>query len=329
MGTRFEIVIDLERGAAAPERSVDDDLARNAALAAGEEALREIESWHARLSPFDQASLVSRIHRDAHEHAVVVDPETFALLTLAEEVRRESGGAFDPCVGRLMHAFGFRGDACDEHGRCAIDSSCGLHTHAGASLTLDPASRSVRTRDASVRLDLGAIAKGWALDRAADVLRESGVASAFLHAGTSSALAMGPREWNVMIPGAGVVALRDAAFSLSDRLGQYVERAGERLGHEMDPRTGRPAGGAARAACVASGTLRHAAAFADAWSTAFVVEGGALLERLPSGLEGWVESDTGPRATLGWPGRSPRACPAQNPGTGEGGRCVGAADRSA
>jgi thiamine biosynthesis lipoprotein len=226
-----------------------------------------------------------------------------------------------------MHAMGFRGDAGGGDPQGTIDASAPVN--AVAALTLDPATRSVRTRDAGVRLDLGAIAKGWALDRAADVLRESGVASAFLHAGTSSALALGPRSWRVDIAGIGTIELRGAALSVSALHGQYVERSGERVGHEMDPRSGRPASGTARAACVVDGQRADPAAMADAWSTALIVGGEGALLALPPGVHGCIETDAGPRATLGWRGRTHEGEPRPSSHGVQGGWSVGTEDRTA
>jgi thiamine biosynthesis lipoprotein len=143
-------------------------------------------------------------------------------------------------------------------------------------------------------LDLGAIAKGHALDLAAARLRELGVTCGLLHAGTSSILALeappGTPGWRIAIaappsesaggelPGrCGVVTLRHAALGVSAPHGRTVTGpAGQAWGHVMDPRTGKPATTARLAAAVC-----RSAAAADAWSTALLVMGAAGIHVAP------------------------------------------------
>jgi thiamine biosynthesis lipoprotein len=155
------------------------------------------------------------------------------------------------------------------------------------------AQRSVQFRRAGVRIDPGALGKGWALDRAARLLREAGVERALLHGGTSSVLALGaPQDsagWRVVLrdpdDGGQVLAaifLKDGALGVSAPHGQRVQRGGRMIGHLLDPRTGQPAKGA-RLAAVAV----RSAADADALSTALLVEGRLEAEWL---AEGWPDA---------------------------------------
>ena len=253
MRTRFELVLE---GGDEPRLA-----------AAAEDVRAEVEACEDRLSHFRPGSVVSRINASRGSR-VRVDPETFDLLSLAARIHRDSGGAFDPTVGPLMRAWGFRGDA-DGESRPARGME---HLH------LDDAACEVSLDcDASVgQLDLGAIAKGHALDLAASRLAELGVTRGLLHAGTSSVLAMEPPErrpgWKVGLAGAAAnVTLRRMGLGVSAPHGRMVAAAdGSSAGHVMDPRTGRPAAGSslAAAACLS-------AAAADAWSTALLVAGEA------------------------------------------------------
>lgn len=204
--------------------------------AIGEAALEEIEDCHRRFSRFDESSLLSHLHRSADRRPVPVDAGTFALFEDAVTVWRESGGAFDPTAPA--------GD---------MDA-----------LVLDRRTRSIGFDRPGVRLDLGAIAKGHALDLAARVLRTHGVTSAFLHGGTSSAIGIGTPpegEWRVALGEDAVVTLRDQALSVS---AVWVGNPHPTL----DPRTGRALAGPRRAAVIGPG-----ARLADAWSTAALVLG--------------------------------------------------------
>lgn len=256
MGTRFELLIVPEAGGPSVATL----------RAAAGEALDEIERLHRLLSPFDPASQVAALNRAAGSGLPQpVTPELFDLLTLAEAVRAESAGAFDCSIGALMRSHGFRGEP-----QGATPCS-GLRA-----LTFDRAARAV-TLGPGVAIDLGAIAKGWALDRAAEVLRSAAVSCAFLHGGTSSVLAIGAPPgtsgWRVGLrpPGAleattmPVVVLRDLALGVSAPHGRLNER-GE--GHVLDPRSGISVPSGAYAASVSP-----SAALADAWSTAALVLG--------------------------------------------------------
>lgn len=218
MGTRFELVLP------------DGEPAR----AVGEAALDEIEACHARLSRFDQASLLNHILQVGHERPVPLDADSYALFADVLTVWRDSGGAFDPTVpDRAMDA-----------------------------VILDEPTRLIRLIRPLRRLDLGAIAKGHALDLAARVLRDHGVSNGFLHGGTSSAVGLGaPPGWRVALAGGGEVLLKDQAMSVS--------AVWEGNPHPtLDPRTGQPVPGPRRAVVVGPG-----ARLADAWSTALLVLG--------------------------------------------------------
>ena len=210
--------------------------------AAAEAALEEIELCQQRFNRFDEASLLSHIRRTAFERPVPLDRDTFALFADAVAVWRASGGAFDPTTpDRRMDA-----------------------------VVLDPEARTIGLSAPRVRLDLGAIAKGHAIDLAAGVLRDHGVTSAFLHGGTSSALGMGTPpagEWRVALGDGTVVTLRDQAMSVSAVWPGNPHPT-------IDPRTGEVLGEPKRAVVIGP-----SARLADAWSTAALV-----LGRRPDGL---------------------------------------------
>src|SRR5690349_7169580 len=107
-------------------------------------------------------------------------------------------------------------------------------------LLLDGSAYSVRFREAGMVLDLGSIGKGYALDRAATILREAGVESALLHGGTSTVVAIGgppgEEEWQIGIGGPaelevalGKVGLRDRALSYSGIWGRTLQVQGKRV----------------------------------------------------------------------------------------------------
>lgn len=267
MGARFEIV--LEGRAPAHAR------------AAGEAALEEIERCDARWSLFRSDSLIARVNRDAAQRAVQLDADTFELLEACEELRARTAGAFDVAIGARMAELGFRGEST---------SAAHAPSAGGSALELDRARRTIRFTRPGAQLDLGAIAKGEALDRAAAILRESGVERALLHGGTSSVLALGaPPEhegWRVQLAGfepAREVLLRDRALSVSAPRGRLATRDGREVGHLLDPRDGQPLPLELRVAALAPNGRE-----AEAWSTASAVllaRGVAPRELAPATLE--------------------------------------------
>lgn len=250
MGTRFELVLLDGRG----------DL-----RAAGEAAVETIETWHRRLSRFAPDSLVSHINREASRGPVRLDRDTFELLHDAVTVWRASEGAFDITIAPAMTRAG--------HADSAVPA-LGAPVDAGT-LRLDPDTWTIAFTGPPVSIDLGGIGKGHALDCAARTLRQAGVTSALLHAGTSSILAIGAPGrsdgWRIELPSASgnrSIALRDAAISVSDPGGPVAARRS--APHILDPRDGRPVRRTVRATVIGP-----SARLADAWSTALAVRGSA------------------------------------------------------
>jgi len=278
MATRFEVVLFGSR----PE----------SLRAAGEDALDEIarvESW---ISPYREDSSLVRLHREAARHPgepVPVDPLLFGFLKTALELVRETEGAFDPTVGTLLRSRGFDGSGAVIPVKSASPGTVGWHH-----IELDSARRTVRFLKPGIEFHPGAVGKGWALDRAAEVLREAGVTSALLHGGTSSVVAIGrppdadawrialpqpPANWGIYWPGGSPpeIGLEDATLGVSAAWGRSTEIGESALPHVFDPRTGEPVEGMALAAVV----LPSATA-SDAWSTALLVDGQQGLQRLQS-----------------------------------------------
>lgn len=285
MATRFEVVLegDSEPGL----------------RAAGEEALEEIARQERRLSPFLPDSDIARVNARSALGPVSVDPRVFDLLKRAFELSKLTDGAFDMTIGPLMAAWGFR--------NTTLSVEIARQNTGWRGVMLDTEEQTVRFDRQGMALDLGAFGKGWALDSAADILREVGVKRALLHGGTSSVTAIG--EWNVAVTGpdgddhpVSRVTLRDNSLGVSAPHGRTVRDAdGEQKGHVMDPRTGRPSTNTALAFVVCG-----SAADADALSTALLVLGEPGLPLLTARFSkarfhvvprestaGAIQSDTG------------------------------------
>ncbi len=284
MATRFEIVLH------------GDDPAR--LRAAGEAALDEIDRLEAQLSLYRPASDIARLNAAAAQRPVRVEPELFQLLQRARDLSKESNGAFDMTVAPLVRAWGFMGGSGRQptpEELAAARSVVGMHL-----VDLNETGRAVRFTRPGVMLDLGAIGKGYALERAAEVLEEAGVRAALLHGGTSTIRALGAppglNGWTIALPnpstaafGSGenppscdaaplaTIQLRNEALSVSAVWGRGFHHDGEWLGHVLDPRTGRPA----RTALLSAVAI-PSATDSDALSTALLILGRDFQRHLRS-----------------------------------------------
>lgn len=266
MACRFEITLaDRERSFVPAARA----------------ALDEIDRLEAELSVFRETSVISELNRRAARGPVPAPPQIVDLLTRCQWWHQETGGAFDITTTPLSRCWGFlrrQGRVPDD---AEIEAARGLVGLDG--VRIDSTAGTVAYRQSGIELNLGAIGKGYALDRAGAVMRSAGVPDALLSAGRSSLLGIGGRDggWWIDIvsplvsggPIAGL-RLRNAAVGTSGAGEQFVIADGRRYGHVIDPRTGWPASGTLSATVVASD-----AATADALSTAFFVGGAELARR--------------------------------------------------
>jgi thiamine biosynthesis lipoprotein len=217
-----------------------------------EEAFDEVDRIDRLMSHYKADSALSRINREAALHPVAADRELFDFIAESMRYHRDSGGAFDITVGPLMKAWGFfRGD-----GRVpsAGELAAARRLVGGAHVILDPASRTIAFDAPGVELDLGGIAKGYAVDRAVDVLKQRQIAAALVSSGGSTIYALGAPPgrdgWTITIQDpldaretAMTLQLKDRAISVAGRSEKAFEAGGVTYSHIMDPRTGAPAQG--------------------------------------------------------------------------------------
>lgn len=222
---------------------------------AAEAAFRELDRLETILSRYVESSDIARANRSARGATIAITHETLECLMIAADVSLATHRAFDPAY------------ASDRPPELAADLP---------PFTLDPAAHTLTSQADVLHLDLGAVGKGFALDRMADILRDWGVTSACLNAGGSSVLALATpptpetRGWDVGLgEGRGRRVISLLAASLS---GSGIAVKGS---HLIDPRTGLPAVRTNRVWAYATD-----AAQADALSTAFFVMNEAEIAAL-------------------------------------------------
>jgi thiamine biosynthesis lipoprotein len=286
MGTEFTAYIDAPEQARACLQAVFD----------------EIDRVEETFSRFLASSEISRINRHAADGPMVTDPEVFQLLAAAEDVSRKTGGAFDITVGKLTRAWGFASrqpEIPDAQALAAAESCVGW-----SNVELDPAWRTVQFLRPGLELDLGAIAKGYAVDCALDVLRSAGI-HGLIDAGSSSIAATDEGfagDWTVSVanPVDSSRPLCEAqlggrALSTSGVREQSFVRNGRIYSHLIDPtahgvETGAPARQVLQATVLAPSSL-----LADALSTAMFLlgheKGSAALEQFQGCSALWAYSD--------------------------------------
>ncbi len=278
MACRFEVVFNAGE--------VED------ATALGIDALDLVDEIENRITVYRETSELARINATAAAGWQPVAADLFALLEHARGLHEKTGGGFDCASGALTRAWGFlrrQGHTPAPEELARAREASGMRW-----VELDSEQRMIRFTRPGVELNLGAIGKGWALDRAIERLIDAGVPSVLVHGGQSSVRAVGVqgprlpgrRGWKVGVRHPLRPAVRLATITLEDQaLGtsgsgtQFFIDRGKRLGHILDPRTGLPAEGVLSAT-----VLAPCAADADALSTALYVLGPAALPQIaPAG----------------------------------------------
>jgi thiamine biosynthesis lipoprotein len=282
-------------------------------------AFAEIEGT---LSVFREQSDLAAVNRNAGVAAVPVNPHAAAVLDYALRVARESKGAFDPTVGPLMAAWGFRTNVVTTPpGPEQLALARARVNWKGVDvLPRNDGRVDVRLTQPGMRLDLGAIAKGYAVDLAYGRLHSQHAAfmvdlGGNLRVRGEAAPGRGgwrtgirnPFDRNMLI---GTVLMTNGeAVATSGNYERFVNFENKRYAHIMDPRTGWPVQGMAGVTVLAPSAME-----ADALSTTLFVLGpadGVRLLQMHPGCEAlWVPDEQPPRV-LATPGFRQRLEPAE------------------
>lgn len=270
MGTRYAVKL------VAPEPDFDSEAVRRRI----EDRLRAI---NASMSTYLADSELSQLNDFPAGEPYTVSRELMTVLSLSEDLVHATGGAFDPTVGPVVDLWGFgprtiqrRPDEAQVHDAL---TQVGWREH----VRLDSAASTILKTSAAVRIDLSAIAKGYAVDEILALLREARLENALVEVG-GELRAMGARDpasgssWRVGIESPlpsddlrahRILPLMDRAIATSGDYRNFYEADGVRYSHTIDPQTGRPV--THRGASVT--VVARDCATADALATALLVMG--------------------------------------------------------
>jgi len=266
-------------------------------------ALDLIEQLEAQLTVYRETSEILEINRRAADGRgsewIEVEPQLFKMLEYADQLYRETNGAFDLTGGPLSKVWGFH----DRRGRRPTEKEIETaYERVGwDKVELNRDTQQIRFREPGVEINVNSLGKGYALDRAAELLQQAGVEDYLFHGGRSTLLAHGDRDseqgWTVGIrhplrPQERIArfSLQNQALSTSGSATQSFRHRDRRYGHLIDPRTGWPTEGIYSATVIAPTAME-----ADALSTAFYVMGADAAEAY---VEAYVEAYCAARPPL-------------------------------
>ena len=233
-GTRVEILV----------AGLDEARARPAAAA----VLREFDRLHRTYHAWQPSELSDLNAAIAAGKTLTVTPEMSGILTDAQRLSALGNGLFDPAIGHLIHLWGFQSDEFKPVLPDPAAIAAWRKTRPSiADLQID--GERIGSRNRQVALDLGGYLKGFALDRAAAILREHGANNALINIG-GNVMALGTKNgeaWRVGIqhprqPGPlATLKLNDGeAIGTSGDYQRFFELNGKRYCHLLDPRSGMP-----------------------------------------------------------------------------------------
>ncbi|WP_052093625.1 FAD:protein FMN transferase [Colwellia psychrerythraea] len=207
------------------------------------EVIAEMNRLDQSMSPYIKSSELSLLNREAGHRAVPVSKELISLLATAHDISVMSEGAFDITYASIGYQYNYRDKIRPEQSAIA-NALASINYQA---VTLDERNNTVKFTNSDVKIDLGGIAKGYAIKRCISILRTAGVKFALMSAGGDTAL-LGDRNGRPWLVGikhpraeeknAVHIPLNDEAISTSGDYERYFIEDGKRYHHIINPKTG-------------------------------------------------------------------------------------------
>jgi thiamine biosynthesis lipoprotein len=243
-----------------------------------DEAFLEMKTIDRLMSVFEKNSQLSLVNGQSNRKEVRVDSRLIEVFGHAKRFSHLTGGAFDVTVEPLMQLYGFRDDAAMNHFPTDKEIAATLDGIGVKNILLDTENSTVALAHPETKIDFGGIAVGYALDRAAAILRSHGITSALInHSGDIYAIGAPPgkKAWAIEITDPNhtdrtitSVDIKDQALSTSGNYENFRKAGGKTIGHLLNPSTGKTA-----TSILSGTTIAPTAIEADALSTGFFVLG--------------------------------------------------------
>lgn len=273
--------------------TIADDRPQMALTAAVNAAFAEVERVEGLMSEWRPSSAISAINAAAGKTPVAVPAEVIDLVRRALDIAKRTDGAFDPTWAALRGVWDFKANPPVLPLRSDLDAAIALIDYRA----VDIGDGTIFLRKTGMALGLGAIAKGYGIDRAVVMLREHGLAR-FIVDGGGDLYAAGEKApgepWMIGVrhprggPVLGELTVRDAAVVTSGDYERFFELGGQRYHHIIDVRTGLPARKSVSVSIIAPD-----ATTADAWATGVFVAGPAGFKTLLTGVSAAVLTPDG------------------------------------
>jgi thiamine biosynthesis lipoprotein len=273
--------------------------------ATGTEAKQAVDEGFERIAQLDKLasstnpdSDVSRINAAAGMAYVQVDPAIYEMIEYSQQYSEKSKGEWDITIGPITNLWGI-GNA-DQHVPSDGEIKTALAKVEYRKILLRPEDHSVMLAESGMAIDLGGIAKGYAVDELRKIYAAHQIKKGLINMGASSMYAIGTnkegKDWNIGIKHPrsdkegdylGIVSIRDQALSTSGDYERFFIADGVRYHHIFDPRTGRPAAaGVMSDTIVINSNVAHAGMLSDLLTTAVFVLGPDKGRDLINGMEG-------------------------------------------
>ena len=287
---RADSGVQLVMGTFARVVAITDDIATGNQCI--ESALDEINNVDNLMSDYKEDSEISRVNADAFARPVIVGPATFDVIQKSIEISKLTDGAFDITVGPLVKLFRTARDTGRAPTTEQIDDAKAKVGY--EKLVLNDADKTIRFTVEAMSLDLGAIAKGYAVDKAIEAARKHGALGAMVDIGGDvrcfGTPPKGKETWIIGLQdpnshgGPGLLLklkIENAAVTTSGDYQQYAIIDGKRQSHILDRKTGKSAQRLSSVTIIAAN-----ATTADALATAVTVigpkKGLELIETIPN-----------------------------------------------
>ncbi|HHX60871.1 MAG TPA: FAD:protein FMN transferase [Epulopiscium sp.] len=260
-------------------------------------AFDRVQAIENRMSRYKDGSEIDLINQNAGGEAVSISPDTYFVIKTALDYAEKTNGAFNPLIGDIVDLWGIGTENASVPSADELNNFLPYIAYTQLELTENPYTAKLTSNKA--KLDLGAIAKGYAADEMRDVLLEQGITSALLNLG-GNVIVLGSKPgadlWSIGVQDplaadrgdiAAVLKAKNTSVVTSGSYERFFELEGVRYHHIMDPFTGSPA----QNGVISSTIITPNSTDADALSTSVYVlgkdKGLALLESLPN-VEGVI-----------------------------------------